>query len=235
MWSKPWSYKEGLTIGAGLLIIGILLQMTVGAINWDLFACPVNVIVLVVYIIALIVMHLLRKRVYLFSWLSHYSAAVSALLWVVGMTVVMGLIRQAPSGHAPNASTDLLGFSQMIASWPFVLLYFWMVTALGLTILRASFPFKWRRLSFLLNHIGLFVALIAATLGNADMQRLKMTTRMGNAEWRATDDKGQLIELPLAIELKDFTIDEYPPKLMLIDNETGRTLPEKSPEHVLRE
>ena len=45
MWSKPWSYKEGLTIGTGLLIIGILLQMTVGAINWDLFACPVNVIV----------------------------------------------------------------------------------------------------------------------------------------------------------------------------------------------
>ena len=235
MWSKPWSYKEGLTIGAGLLIIGILLQMTVGAINWDLFACPVNVIVLLVYIVALIAMHLLRKRVYLFSWLSHYSAAVSALLWAVGMTVVMGLIRQAPSGHAPNASTDLLGFSQMIASWPFVLLYFWMVTALGLTILRASFPFKWRRLSFLLNHIGLFVALIAATLGNADMQRLKMTTRMGNAEWRATDDKGQLIELPLAIELKDFTIDEYPPKLMLIDNETGRTLPEKSPVHVLLE
>ena len=39
MWSKPWSYKEGLTIGTGLLIIGILLQMTVGAINWDLFAC----------------------------------------------------------------------------------------------------------------------------------------------------------------------------------------------------
>ena len=77
MWSKPWSYKEGLAIGAGLLIIGILLQMTVGAINWDLFACPVNVIVLLVYIVALIAMHLLRKRVYLFSWLSHYSAAVS--------------------------------------------------------------------------------------------------------------------------------------------------------------
>lgn len=35
-------------------------------------------------------------------------------------------------------------------------------------------------------------------------------------------DKGQLTELPLATELKDFTIDEYPPKLMLIDNETGR-------------
>ena len=218
MWSKPWSYKEGLVIGAGLLVIGILLQMAVGAINWGLFACPVNAIVLVVYIIALVAMHLLRKRVYLFGWLSHYSAAVSSLVWVAGMTVIMGLIRQAPSGHASN---DILGFSQMISSWPFVLLYFWMVTVLGLTIFRASFPFRIGRLSFLLNHVGLLVALITATLGNADMQRLKMTTRMGNAEWRATDDKGKLIELPLAIELKDFTIDEYPPKLMLIDNETG--------------
>ena len=221
-----------MVIGAGLLVIGVLLQMAVGAIDWNLFAYPVNVIVLVVYVIALIAMHLLRKRVYLFEWLSHYSAAVSALLWVVIMTVVMGLIRQAPSGHA---SMDLLGFSQMISSWPFVLLYFWMVTALGMAILRVCIPFKWSRLSFLLNHIGLFVALIAATLGNADMQRLKMTTRAGNAEWRATDDKGHMIELPLAIELKDFTIDEYPPKLMLIDNETGRTLPEKSPVHLLLE
>ena len=232
MWSKPWSYKEGLVIGAGLLVIGLLLQMTVGAIHWDLFACPVNVIVLVVYIIALVAMHLLRKRVYLFGWLSHYSAAVSSLLWVVGMTVVMGLIRQAPSGHAP---ADLLGFSQMISSWPFVLLYFWMVTALGLTILRTGFSLKISRISLLLNHIGLFIALISATLGNADMQRLKMTTRMGNVEWRATDDKGKLIELPLAIELKDFTIDEYPPKLMLIDNETGGVLPAKSPVHLLLE
>ena len=111
MWSKPWSYKEGLVIGAGLLVIGALLQMSVGTINWSLFACPVNVIVLVVYLIALIAMHLLRKRIYLFGWLSHYSAAVSSLVWVVGMTVIMGVIRQAPSGHASN---DMLGFSQMI-------------------------------------------------------------------------------------------------------------------------
>ena len=53
MWSKPWSYKEGLIIGAGLLVIGALLQITVGGINWNLFAWPVNLIVLSVYIIVL--------------------------------------------------------------------------------------------------------------------------------------------------------------------------------------
>ena len=79
--SKPWSYKEGLVIGAGLLVIGLLLQMTVEPYIGDLFARPVNVIVLVVYIIALVAMHLLRKRVYLFGWLSHYSAVSVLCRW----------------------------------------------------------------------------------------------------------------------------------------------------------
>ena len=231
MWIRPWGFKEGCLIGAGLLVTGWLLQITIGEIDWSLFAYPVNIVVLVLYIAGIVAMHCLRKRVYFFGWMSHYTSAVSSLLWVAGITVVMGLIRQVPSGHP----SDMLGFSRMLSAWPFVLLYIWMVTVLGLTTLRAGFPFRWKKLAFLLNHAGLFVALITATLGNADMQRLKMTTRIDNAEWRAMDEHGKLIELPLAIELKDFTIDEYPPKLMLIDNETGRALPEKSPVHLLLE
>ena len=231
MWIRPWGFKEGCLIGAGLLVTGWLLQITIGEIDWSLFAYPVNIIVLVLYIAGIVAMHCLRKRVYFFGWMSHYTSAVSSLLWVAGITVVMGLIRQLPSGHP----ADMLGFSRMLSAWPFVLLYIWMVTVLGLTTLRVGFPFRWKKLAFLLNHAGLFIALITATLGNADMQRLKMTTRIDNAEWRAMDEHGKLIELPLAVELKDFTIDEYPPKLMLIDNETGRALPEKSPVHLLLE
>ena len=231
MWIRPWGFKEGYLIGAGLLVTGWLLQITIGEIDWSLFAYPVNIIVLVLYIAGIVAMHCLRKRVYFFGWMSHYTSAVSSLLWVAGITVVMGLIRQLPSGHP----ADMLGFSRMLSAWPFVLLYIWMVTVLGLTTFRAGFPFRWKKLAFLLNHAGLFIAFITATLGNADMQRLKMTTRIDNAEWRAMDEHGKLIELPLAIELKDFTIDEYPPKLMLIDNETGRALPEKSPVHLLLE
>ena len=231
MWIRPWGFKEGCLIGAGLLVTGWLLQITIGEIDWSLFAYPVNIIVLVLYIAGIVAMHCLRKRVYFFGWMSHYTSAVSSLLWVAGITVVMGLIRQLPSGHP----ADMFGFSRMLSAWPFVLLYIWMVTVLGVTTFRAGFPFRWKKLAFLLNHAGLFIALITATLGNADMQRLKMTTRIDNAEWRAMDEHGKLIELPLAVELKDFTIDEYPPKLMLIDNETGRALPEKFPVHLLLE
>lgn len=236
MWNKPWKYKEGVMIGIGLLVTGFLLQAIVGKIEWDWIAFPVNIIVLLSFLILLGVMHAFRKKVYLFSWFSHYTAAVSSLCWVVGMTVLMGLIKQIPSHHSIEGIESLLGFSQMLSSWPFVLLYIWVTTVLGLTILRVGFSFRWRKIPFLLNHIGLFVALVAATLGNADMQRLRMTTSLGNAEWRAQDETTQeIVELPLAIELRDFTIDEYPPKLMLIDNATGKVLPEGTPVHLLLE
>lgn len=236
MWNKPWKYKEGVMIGAGLLVTGFLLQATVGKIEWGWVTFPVNVIVLFLFLILLGVMHVFHKKVYLFGWLSHYSAAVSSLCWVVDMTVLMGLIKQIPSHHALDGFEGLSGFSQMLSSWSFVLLYVWMTMVLGLTILRAGFPFRWRKVPFLLNHFGLFIALVAATLGNADMQRLRMTTSLGNAEWRAQNETTQqIVELPLAIELKDFTIDEYPPKLMLIDNSTGKVLPEKAPVHFLLE
>ena len=123
----------------------------------------------------------------------------------------------------------------MLSFWPFVLLYVWLVAVLGMTILRVAIPFNVRKIPFLLNHAGLFVALLTATLGNADMQRLKMITQLGKTEWRATDEGGKLTELPLAVELKEFTIHEYPPKLMLIDNETGQALPKDMPEHLLLE
>ncbi len=232
MWKKPWGYKEGLACGAGLFITGLLLQWTIGGISWDLFAWPVNIILLVLYLSFLLVMHGLRKRVYPFEWLSHYTAAVSSLTCVAVITVIMGLVRQVPSTQSP---VDVIGFSKMLSFWPFVLLYIWLVSALGLTILRVTFPLKTRKIPFILNHVGLFIALLTATLGNADLQRLKMITQLGRTEWRATDDHGKMTELPLAIELKDFTIDEYPPKLMLIDNETGRALPKDVPQHLLLE
>ena len=54
MWSKPWGYKEGFACGAGLLASGLLLQETVGGVRWELFAWPVNIIVLVLYLLLLL-------------------------------------------------------------------------------------------------------------------------------------------------------------------------------------
>ena len=61
----------------------------------------------------------------------------------------------------------------------------------------------------MLNHLGLFLAMTTATLGNADMQRLKMITVKGEPEWRALTSQQQIVEMPIAIELKEFIMETY--------------------------
>ena len=48
-----------------------------------------------------------------------------------------------------------------------------------------------------------------ATLGNADMQRLKMITAKGEPEWRALTSQQEIVEMPIAIELKEFIMETY--------------------------
>lgn len=161
-----------------------------------------------------------------------YNAAVPSLIAVVFLTFLMGMIKQMPSSVSSDGFSI---FNSMLSFWPFILVYIWMTSIVGLVSIKYLFSFRVARIPFLLNHLGLFIALVSATLGSADMKRLTMNTRIGQTEWRATDINGNLHELPLAIELKDFSIDEYPPKLMLIDNSTGKALPYDKPEHLLLE
>jgi len=80
--------------------------------------------------------------------------------------------------------------------------------------------------------VGLFIILTCGTLGSADMLRVKMFCEQGQVEWRGLDAFSAVHHLPVAIQLDKFTIDEYPPKLMLIDK-MGLPLPKGKPENIL--
>lgn len=230
MWNKPWTLKEGFAICGGLIVTGLMLQLAIGPVDWTLLAWPANLIVLAIYFVAIALAIAFRRRVYLFEWLSHYPAAVSALACAALLTLVMGLTPQVQVG-----GEGLPGLSQMLSFWPFVLVYLLMTTITGLVATKRILHFRRASIGSVLNHLGLFVVMVSATLGSADMQRLELTARMGTPEWRAADERGNIVELPLAIELNEFTIEEYPPKLMLVDNESGEMLPKGKPAHLLIE
>lgn len=232
MWTKPWTLKEGFAIGAGLLAIGLMLRLSVGPVDWSLFAFPLNAIIAAFLVAMIALAHAFRNRLYWVRFSATGGAAVPALLYAAALTVLMGLTPQAmPS---PAGGADGLGISRMLSFWPFVLIYLWMTVIVGLVSLKqlAGLRHTRRQLPSLLSHCGLFVALVAGTLGNADMQRLEMTVTIGKPEWRAVDGDGKVAELPLALSLHDFSIDEYPPKLVIIDNTDGKPLPEGRPESV---
>ena len=201
MWTKPYSMREGFLIGGGLVVAGLMLELSVGPVVWDAFRWPVNGIVLAGFLMLIIIIFLLRKRVYAFQFIGTNKAAIPALVYAVVLTIMMGLTRQTVDG---------VWLNNMLSFWPFVLIYVYTAVILGQIILRRLLHFQWKRdIPFLLNHLGLFLAMTTATLGNADMQRLKMITVKGEPEWRALSSQQQVVEMPLAIELKDFIMETY--------------------------
>ncbi len=201
MWKRPWTMKEGFVIGGGLIVVGLMLELSIGPVVWEAFAWPVNGIVLGGFLALIGLIYLLRKRVYGCQFIGTYQAAIPVLVYAVGLTIIMGLTRQEVHGKWLNG---------MLSFWPFVLIYVYMAVILGQVIIRRTLHFQWKRdIPFLLNHLGLFLAMTMATLGNADMQRLKMITAIGEPEWRALTQQGTVKEMPLAIELKQFIMETY--------------------------
>ena len=229
MWNKPYTLKEGTAIVAGLLVTGGLLQVTLGPLEWGLFAWPANFITLILFVFLLIVAYLLRKRSYFCLFMSTMQAAIPAIAAAAILTLIMGVTKQVAEGKRPM---DPVGLTKMLSFWPFILVYVWMTAIVGEVTINQIVRFSWRRFPTLVSHVGLFLILTCGTLGSADMLRVKMYCETGQPEWRGLDAFNNVHQLPVAIQLEKFTIDEYPPKLMLIDK-TGRPLPQDKPENLL--
>lgn len=185
MFNHIWKMKEGFAFGAGLLLVGLALQWAVGPVRWSDFAFPLNAIFLVLFLLALLAVYVLRRRVRLFRFLLTTEAAVPTLLYAAVLTVVMGLTRQV-SAH--ERAIDPIGLTQMLAFWPFVLVYLLLAAIVGLIALRQMCHFRLRQVPSLLCHLGLFIAIVAATLGSADMERVKLKAGTDMPEWRATHE-----------------------------------------------
>lgn len=175
MFSKPWKLKEGFLIGGIFVLIGVMFQVILGSVRWDVFIWPVNVISIGAFILLLAFAALIYEKVYIVRFLASCHAAVPAICIVALLTVCMGIIRQEES----SSRDDFMGFTYALTTWPFVLSYVWMTLLLGLTIVRQILHFRIKKLPSLVCHIGLLTVLLCATLGSADIQQVSIYTEQG--------------------------------------------------------
>lgn len=240
IWEQPWGYAEGFIVAAGFVIAGLMLQLTLGNINPRLFASPINLILGALFIIGLLAVHFFAGNNRSVRWLSTVYSTIPSIIVLVIMCVILGILPQfafdTPIEQLPPNIFSILGWHNMTTSWPFVLSCMYLLLILGLTTLRRTKQKQsFRDIGFYLNHLGLFLALFGGIIGSADLERLTMSVDEGNIEWRAMDNKGGVKELSLAIQLDTFIIEEYEPKLVVIENETGRMLPASRPESYMFE
>lgn len=235
IWEHPWGYSEGLIVASGIALTGFVLQQVLGNIDPVSFGFPINKIIGAIFIISIVVLYFLLKQSKIIRWLSSGYSTIPAICVLLVFTIIMGIIPQFSDSsmvnELPQDVFNLFGLYQTTTSWIFILLSFYLLTILGFTILRRTQRKQtWRDIGFYLNHAGLFIAFLAGILGSADLQKLNMRVSEGNVEWRALNNNNEIVELPIAIQLDTFIIEEYPPTLALIDNRTGKMLPVKKPE-----
>ena len=218
LWENPWGYVESFFIGFGLMVTGFFLEVFVSTSNTFTLSYPFNLIFLIGYVLVLFVLYKWFASTQIIRWLTKVPASITSIVLVTLLVMIMGIIPQIPSES--NIITNL-GLNHITSNWAFLLILFQFLACLGLISIKRILQFKWSNFGFILNHLGLFLALIAGVLGTGDLQRLSINVYEGKPSWIATDAQKNEIELPFAFYLKDFIIDEYHPKLALIDNTTG--------------
>lgn len=193
---KKYDIKFGLIFGGCLFAAGLVLQLLCGPIAWRLLACPVNFIVLGVWLVAFLLLHIFCSKKPFVRWLSDMTCATSSLIWCAAATVLMGLLRQRGGDGA-----SWPGFHAMTSHWSFFLMYFWLCTSVLMTLFRLSLPlaFSAKKIAFLSSHIGILTMLVAGTLGGADFSEVKLQVEKGQTVWAEG----------VGIELLDFESETY--------------------------
>ena len=200
---KPWSLADGFIFGGGLILLGFLLQVIFGPVNWDLIASPVNLILLLALLVLVTVVYVMREKAGFFGWLGSPEAAVPAISCALFLTIIMGLTAQIPErGWLGN----------MVTFWPFVICFVWLTVSVGLSAFGGirRVVHSWKAIPYTMIHLGFFVTLVCATLGSADKRDLEMTLHEGETVSTASTEDGTSYETGLSVRLDDFTMETYP-------------------------
>lgn len=229
-------YIQSLVINIVLLGLGLGIQYFFGSIEKSWFSFPGNIYFAIAFLVIFTTIFALFKQKNWINLLNSVPFAIVSVLTLGLLTILLGSIVLDHS-HEGSSSHELghrLGLDNITTTWYFGVIFLCVLVNLWLAILKRSLVFQMKNITFILNHFGLFLVLFAGVLGQGDLARLTMDIYKDKPEWRAKDDNNRIVELPIAMELKKFTIENYPNKLFIIDKE-GNSLPDKKPVSFLME
>lgn len=227
---------EGVALCIILFFFGLLIEYFIGPPDLSFWSYPLNLIVGIAFLYINVTVYYFGKNRRWVQWLSGMPMSLTVILWILYLSLLVGLIPQSDVVNTNlTVSENLLvrfGFTHIVSSWFFLLDMALFLFVLGLVILRRLImSFSWRNMAFILNHVGLWVALAGGILGAADRMELRMLLPLnGDVVKEAAEvNSNTRLSLPFGLELKNFILEEYPPKLALI-NSDGKYLPLGKPD-----
>lgn len=215
LWQFPWGYRESFLVAFFVLLSGFFIQLILGT-GVSMPAWPANIAIILVFIIYYVLIHYLVKHPVV-KWLSSTQAAIASITAFTLIVLLLGFIPQTPDPANPSL-TDILGLTNVTTSWAYLMSALLLLVVLGFTIMRRLRPFTLKNISFLLNHIGLWIVIVAASLGSSDMWKLNMQLKENHPTVNAYDGQRNAYNMNFGLMLLNFDIEEYPAELGLMNN-----------------
>jgi hypothetical protein len=233
IWQKPWQYKESIIISLALLILGFALEYSSGGRGvTHLIEYPYNIYLGIGLIVFIVLLSFFGKRSAIAQWLESIPAAICSIALLLFVSLLMGLTLQYDSS-APDL-IQKLGLSHVITSWPYLFANLLLLLSLGMVILKNLKAFVINKLGYVISHLGLWIVIFGANFGSSQLVRLQMEVYEGEINNVAYDINTKAKhKMPFAIKLNDFILDEYTPKLAVVNNQTGVLLNNKNKNIIL--
>lgn len=226
---NPRCYRKSLTVTLLIIALGILLELLTKNHRIALPQLPFSIYVGVMFACGIVFLYLNYRNSPFIRLLTGVPTAISAIAGYVACLLCFVFIPQKPL--SVGILNDL-GLSHIKTSYPFLLAQLYLLIVLGINIINRFYPIRWKNISFFLSHTGLWIILAAAGLGSGDLKRLKINLLENEKESSIGLTPGdEMYKLPFSVRLLDFTIEEYNPALIILDNEKGGVLPDSPKPH----
>ena len=213
--ATSWGYKKAFMRCACIFLAGTALQLCIGDLNNAFLHYPWSVIAALFYAYLLYLIYYLSDKYPALRKLYDHYACVSALASMVLITIFFGSIAQ---NSEATGFLSKIGFTRMTSSWGFNLLLLYFTSTLGLGVINDFAHIKQKKWVSVLSHLCVFVILTAGIFGSADKKFIELTASLNKpTSTGVVEDTGEAYDLPFEITLKKFEIEEYPPRLRLIN------------------
>lgn len=172
--------------------VSAIVQAIVGAFPLSIVRFPLNVILMTLWLVLLVELYRRRDRSKVAQLLLSQAATVISLVLMAAVGIVLGLQREPAS-----------------TAWPTVVAVLFVLSHLTLVTLRGwrnATGVRWR---FVVNHAGLWLALVAGFWGAPDREQVRAMVTREVPTREAYDMSGRTTTLDCELQLVDFKIDYY--------------------------
>lgn len=188
--------KRSVLIVLTIFITGLLIQAFAGYFPAEAFAFPINAAVLFAALAGLWVLWREKPGGAVCRWLASGNASIALIAAFLICCLILGMKMQ----HADAASFP--GFGNVRRTWWFILISIALMANLFMVILSR----RKKGIRFILNHIGVLVALIGCFFGAPD-HTVSRAIVSGEAVHEAVGENGEIVPLPAAMKLDGFNVE----------------------------